>query len=483
MIVRRIPALVASVATIGGLVAVGREGTTPPEAVFADVTTPGMPAVPPPGGLTGSWFCAGVPASGEEGIGGEVVVANRSDEPLHARLTVLGEVGDDVVQELDVAAHDRAVVDVDELVTAPFVSAFVEIEGGGGVVEQRAVHPQGVSIGGCANATSDEWYLAEGSTVDGNVTQLVLTNPYEEAAIVDIDIATVDGPRQPVELQGDPVPPRSVKVVDLSTIARDEPVLAARVVATRGQLLVARAQRDVGAGRRGYNVTLASPATRDQWWFAAGEQGAAVDERYALFNPTEDDVEVKPVLLGVRMESPEDFVDVPVITVPAREVVTFSPSDVEGMPDGPHAFVFGIQGPPSIVVERTFTRTIDDVPTTSVLLGAPPGFVDPFIARTWHAALGPTERTPDALNVLNVDNTDAAVTVSVVGPDGAEAVPSLSNMRLRGAALLTIDLTDPAVVDRELIVQSSGRILVERWFRREDGAEGRLASWALPASP
>lgn len=482
MIVRRIPALALSTLAIGGLVAVARDGVAPSPAVFANIAPPWMPALPAAGGLTETWFCAGVPASGEVGVGGEVVIANRGDAALAARLTVLAGVGDDVVRDVDVAAHDRAVVDLDELATGPFASAVVEIEGAGGLVEQRAVHPRGASVSGCANSTSDEWYLAEGSTVEGNVTELVLTNPYDEAAIVDIDIATADGPRQPVELQGNPVAPRSVKVIDLSTVARDEPVLATRVVATRGRLVAARAQHDDGAGRRGYNVTLASPATRDQWWFAAGERSAAVVERYALYNPTEDDVEVNPVFLGVRMERPEDFVEVPVVTVPAHEVVTFDPSSVEGLPEGAHAIVFGTQGVQSIVVERTFTRTIDDIPTTSILLGAPPGYAEPFIARTWHIGIGPAEPTPDALTVFNVDNTDAAVTVLAVGPDGLEPVPALSEVRLRAAGLLTIDLTAPAVIDRELIVQSSSRVFVERALRREEGAEGRVASWALPGT-
>ena len=111
-----------------------------------------MPAVPVPGGLTSSWFCPGVPASGEEGTGGEVVIANAGGSALDARVTLLAGPGEAVEQAVTVPPHRRTVVDVDAALTADFVSAMVEIDGGGGLVEQTAVHPEGTSVAACANA-------------------------------------------------------------------------------------------------------------------------------------------------------------------------------------------------------------------------------------------------------------------------------------------------------------------------------------------
>ena len=77
--------------------------------------------------------------------------------------------------------------DLDQLVDSPYVGAFVEIDGGGGLVEQtRRSIPAGESVAACANASGAEWYLAEGVTADGSVEQLVLTNPHDDSAIVDI---------------------------------------------------------------------------------------------------------------------------------------------------------------------------------------------------------------------------------------------------------------------------------------------------------
>jgi hypothetical protein len=478
---KRLPILILVVAALTALVIVGREAVAPTSPVFSTVAAPWMPALPAPGGLTSSWFCPGVPASGKDGVGGVVVIATAGSDALDARVTLFADQGDDVERPVTVAPHGREVVDVADALTADYVSAMVEIDGGGGLVEQRAIHPEGVSVAACANAPASEWYLAEGFTAEGSVEQLLLTNPYDVSAIVDIGFATEEGSREPSELQGYPVPARSVKVIDLASIAaRDEPEVAIKVVATRGNLIVGRAQVYQGGGRRGFGVALASPALRDQWWFANGEKGAGITERYSLYNPTDEDVDVTVVPLGIPLS--DELVTIDPITVPAHQVETFSPDDAEAVPDGRHAMVFSTGSRQSIVVEQAFTRTIEDRPTTSVLLGATPRLADGYVATTWSTAIGPGEPAPDALVVYNVDNVTTSVTVQAVTPDGIVNVPSLSAIRLPASGLISIDLTDRAVLDRQLIVRSTSRIFVERLLPRESGAQGRTSSWAVPAA-
>ena len=84
--------------------------------------------------------------------------------------------------------------------------------------------------------------------------------------------------------------------------------------------------------------------------------------------------------------------------------------------------------------------------------------------------------------VYNVDNVDGTVTVEAVGPGGPSAVPSLTDLPIGAGQVITIDLVDPAVLDRELIGGSSNRIFVERLLPRGDGLAGTSGSWALPAS-
>lgn len=477
MILRRIPMLAVSVAALGFIGAVAGDTTAPIDAAFATIDAPWMPSIPVDGTLTSTWFCPGVPAGGEEGTGGEIVVANAGPTPMQARLTLLAGPGEAVEQSLTVPPFQRSVVNPGASVTTPYASAMVEIDGGGGLVEQRATHPAGTSVAPCANQTSEEWYLAEGFTAEDSNEQLVLTNPSDESAIVDIGFATADGSRVPLE--SEPIPPRSVKVIDLDTIAaRDEAEVAVKVLVSRGNVIVGRAQLYDGGGRLGYSMTLASPALRSQWWFANGVKGPGVTERFSIYNPTEDDVEVTPIFLGIPEGT--DAVVEPIV-VPARQVVTYASDAVPGLPDGRHAVVFATADlSQSVVVERAITRTIDDIPTTSVLPGAVPRAEDGLVASAWSLAVGPGEPTEDALVIYNITTTDATVTVQAVTADGIVPVPSLAEIPLPGGGLITVALTDPAVIDNQLVVRSTAPVFVERSLPREPAAQGRSTSWAVP---
>lgn len=483
---RALPALVVLLVGFAALIVVGREQPPTTDAFFATPAGAWMPAVSDNAALTGSWFCPGVPASDEDGVGGDVVVANRYDEQLVGRFTVLTPDGVGVSESLVVEPWSRTTIDVDAFVTAPFASVVVEIDGGRGFVEQRAQHPAGDSVSPCADYTSDEWYFADGFTVDGSIETLVLTNPYDDAAVVDLVFATESGEFTPAAFQGFTILPQSVETIPIADLgARDEPVIAVKVAAQRGRIVVGRAQHYLGGGRLGYGVTLAAPALRDQWWFADGESGDGITETFAIYNPTDDDVQVDVVFLGIPLEA--GFGDVAPIDVPARQVVVFDPSTAgadgatSAVPPGRHATVFSTLAEPSIVVERVLTRPAGDSVATSVVVGAPPR-IDGYVALRWHVGIGPSDATTGALVVYNVDNVDGTVTIEAVGPGGPTAVPSLTDIPIGAGQVITIDLVDPDVLGNELIVQATNRVFVERALPRGNGLAGTSGSWALPAA-
>ena len=279
---------------------------------------------------------------------------------------------------------------------------------------------------------STNWYLAEGFTADESTEQLVLTNPFDQNVIVDVSFATDEGSRAPSQLQGFPVPPRSVQVIDVDSIAaRDEPQVAVTVSAQRGAaLLVGRAQLYDGGGRLGYSMTLASPVLRSQWWFANGLRGPGITERYSIYNPGEDDVQVQPLYLGIASDVQ---VSADPINVPAGELVTYSSDGVTGLPDGRHGLLFDTQDAgQALVIERAITRTIDDIPTTSVLLGGLARGEDALVPTVWTLGIGPGEPTDDALLVYNTTNAEATVTVQAVTPAGLVNVPGLEALELPG---------------------------------------------------
>jgi hypothetical protein len=474
---RRLPALLLLLAAVIAVIATTRDSLGAASPRFSVTADGWMPSAPPIGGLTETWFCAGVPATGVDGVEGEVIVANRTDDQMVGSVLLVNSERESRRLELAVDAWASATVDLDDLMPGAIVGAVVEIDGGGGIVEQSSRQPAGNSTAACANATSDTWYLADGFTVDGSLDQVILTNPFEQTVVANLEFATTAGSRRPASYRGLTVPPRSVRVIDLGAPgagAQSEPVLAVSVEVTRGRLVVGRAQTFLGGDRAGAQVTLASPALRDQWWFANGTKGPGINERYSIYNPTDEAVEVDVLFLGI---------DVPLgiepLEVAAHEVVTFDPGPQAEVPDGRHAVVIATaSAEPSVIVERAVTSTVDDVSATTVTAGATPR-QDGYVANVWYAGTGPSEPTTEALVVHNADLAPGTVSIWAVGAAGTVPVPGLQDIELPGSSLIAIDLTDPLVLGRQVIVASSNRVFVERSYPTGRGGT-RVSSWAVP---
>ena len=327
----------------------------------------------------------------------------------------------------------------------------------------------------CTTQTSNTWYFADGYTVDGSVEQLIITNPTADTVTVDLTFATKSGTRQPAAFQGDSIAPHSVKVIPVADSGLvDESIIGVQVVASRGRLIVGRAEHYVGGGRLGYTMSLGAPAPSDQLWFADGEKGAGIVEQYVFFNPTDNDASVTPTVLGVATGS--DFVPPEPFNVPAGKVVTFDMKDVAGVPDGPHTMVFATLSSPLVIGERVLTRPAGSGVATTVVMGMTSEYVVP----RWYVPIGVDAAATGALVVYNVDATAAKVTVKAIGPGGEVAVPALQDLVLPASGLLPIDLSDPAVFGKPLVVESTTRVLVERRLPRGNNLEGRSGSWALP---
>lgn len=473
---RRAPGLLIVAAATAGVVTVAGDAPAVDVAEYSIAAQGWMPAAPPSGALTESWFCPGVPATGVGGVEGEIIIANRADTSIEGTIMVINDAGESRRLGLAVEPWSTATLDLDETLPSAIVGAVVEVEGGGALVEQRAFDPDGDSIAACPNATSDTWYLADGFTVDGSLDRVILANPFEQTVVVNLAFATRDGYREPGSYRGLTVAPRSIRVVDLGAPgagAQSEPVLAVDVEVTRGRLVVGRAQTFAGGQRAGTQVTVASPTTREQWWFADGLKGLGVREEFVIYNPTDDSVEVDVLFIGI---------DTPVlvdpILVPAREVVVFNSGSQSLLPEGGHATVFASTSVASIVVERVTTRTIDDVSGTGVLAGAT-ARQDGYVATTWYVPQAPAQPTTRALVIYNVDNSPGTLSVSAVGRSGPVPVAGLEDLAYGAARRIEIDLTDPLVTGRQLVIEASTRIMVERAFPTGVG-DLRDPSWAIP---
>ncbi|WP_117000747.1 DUF5719 family protein [Desertimonas flava] len=516
MILRRLPMLAVAVVGIIVMVVVARDTATTVDPVFSEVASPWMPSAPAPGGLSSTWYCPGVPAgapaepaadtptsepagddtdaaAGEsaadtvdtERIAGEVWVFNPDGDTMNGTITVLTASEDQqLVQPFSIPAYASHEFDIDELVDTPYAAAVVEIQGGGGLVEQRSTWPLrqtsiGESVAACTNSPASQWYFATGDTSEGSQDLIVLSNPHDHAAVVDIMLETSRGNR-PIE--SFTVPAKSVRTIDLREHTVDDEInVGVSIVAARGSLVAGRAQYWDTESRDGYSMVLGAPALRNLWWFAAGENAESVTAEYAIFNPNDFGIQVRPIPLG--FESPTDGSYAPPEPIPvgAGDVVAFLLSDVPNIPEGLVSMAFTSEEPSqTFVVERTLTRTIQGISTSSVTPGGT-AREDGYVANTWYMGLGPHEATTAGLIVQNTEAVAATVTVQAIRADGVVNVEGLDAVALPDEGTVAIDIPESAV-GVPLIVRSTSRVFVERVLPRESGAQGRVASWLVPAA-
>ena len=131
---------------------------------------------------------------------------------------------------------------------------------------------------------------------------------------------------------------------------------------------------------------------------------------------------------------------------------------------------------PAVIIERVITRPAGTNISTTVVMG----MTSEYAVGRWYVPIGVGSAVDQALVVYNVDGVDTTVTVKAIGPGGEVAVASLTDLALPAAGVITIDLTDPSVFGRLLVVESNQRLLVERLLPRGHDFSGRSGSWALP---
>jgi len=474
---RRFIAAVMVIATIVGVIVLqhSRPVHSVP-AAFSRLGSPTMPFVPKGDFVTSAWFCAGVPVGGAQ-LGGSAIVANPSETSLTGKITTFTDAPDvaAVAVPFEVPARGTMVFDLAQLQpNGTFVSAMVEIYGGGGFVEQRADSASGSAVSPCSNSTSSKWYFADGYTVEGSKEQLVITNPFPSAAIVNIREATSTESREPQILQSLQVKPHSVLVISQDLLAKRELVLAVTVTSSRGRVVVGRAQEYLtSVGRAGFTMTLGAPSLGEQFYFADGEVAPNVIERYSVYNASDTDAIVNVTFLG--LDPSLGYVNPEPLTVPAGKVVSLIAGDV-GVPAGRHGAVFSTETRGSILVERAITRQTGDTVATTVVMGAPPSFA----SSRWSMAVGTDLAVENILVVLNATGSPGTVTVKTLGAGGEVPVPGMEAIDLPAGGVITIGVSDPTALGHPLIVESTQRIFVERLLPRDPDLRGRSGSFALP---
>lgn len=469
--VRRTPGLVAVCALL--IAAAIAERTTEPDAaaVYSAPPVRAQPVVAPQGVLSSTWYC-GVGTANPEGLAtGSVVLANTTDEPRRATVTVFAGEGEPRVATLPVPALGRASLRYADVVTAPFAAARVEIDGGGVAADQVVDGPLGHDVAPCMSGPAEAWEIANGVTAKDATMLLGLLNPFPGDAIVDLRFATEEGPVAPGEFQGVVVPGSSLVVIDVGQhVRRREQVSASIRVRSGRRVSVARLQLFQGGGRSGVAVTPgSSPAPN--WYFPDGEVVPGVTERYELYNPSEREAIVE---LSVVAEGPE--IEPFELTIAAGRRLRFATNEQDRIPkDRPHAVAVRSLNDVPVVVEQT----VDAVPPAP-RMGVVSSSGSQRSAEGWVIPAGGTAADLDEwLVIQNLGQRDATVAITGLAGQRLE-IEGLQAIAVGRGKRIAVRITDHIKrADLPLLVRADHPVVVVRSLYRV-GRPGIALSPAIP---
>ncbi len=442
-----------------------------------------MPGVAGNSQVSSSWFCPGVPGL-EKTVTSEIIIANSSDIPITGKVTFLSSDKPAAAALLVVQPFTRSVIDATGGRKSKYVSAIIELDNGGAAVEQRIIHPAGDSVSLCANKPSDRWFFADGFTGSESLFNILLSNPFPDATVVDISFVTGDGKREPASLKGVIIEPESVFSLSMGDQgARNEIVLAVSIRASSGRFVAGKLQHFLGRGRLGYSTSLGAALTSRQWWFAGGQKNLDTDEQLVVFNPTDRDQSVSVAFLtGV---TDEIFREPLLLTIPAGRVTTLATSKLPAITDGRYGIVVSSitddfvasdqdSSDEFVVVEQVVSRKLDKKTGTTTTFGAPFGAP----SRIWTVPSG-VPVSGGSIIILNTTSLVTTIKISTVGPAGSVPIDGFEQIQLGAAAILEVKI--PATsADLPIVVEADNEIVVQREITRGHELVGVSSVLGLP---
>jgi hypothetical protein len=492
-----------------------------PETVVAGVA---MPAAAPAGSLSSTWYCAGGTATDDGFADHVLLIANPTDRPRRATITVLtGSVLPEAPEPpaegettttttapteptttttvpaaaeptvVDLPARTRIEVALRDLADAPIASAIIEVEGGEIAVDHQVTDSREGQGGGratapCSSTAARQWSFPWGVTARGAQELLVFMNPFPDDATVDVLLATDEGTREPQRLQNLVVRARSSLGVFIDADTRRDHV-SAHVLVSRGRLVVDRIETFDGTdpALEGITLGLGAPTPAAVWMFPDGMVREGITEQVVVFNTSD---EVAEVDVEVRLDDPEvNLVPEPfeLTIAPNRfSIVNLHEPDPEVSEDVParipldvgHTILVRSLNHVAVTAERVVTRS---EPLTTVGVSATLGA--PLAAPTWFLpGGGVTEQRDERVAIFNA-SADETATVDVTGfADGETIVlQGLQGLEIPAGGRRTIRVND-ALEDQEvlsLMIEADGPIVVERALYRIDG-RGSSLSMGIP---
>ncbi len=217
-----------------------------------------------------------------------MLLENPDSQAHEAGIELFGAQGLLYSTTVNLAPRSRLTMHINELVPPGDVAAGIDIEDGAPLRAQRSMYfdYHGLKDGHTtqASAASQEWYFAEGYTGAGFDTYILVFNPQNAVAHVDLRMMT---PASTLEhsLEVAPLARCTVRLNDIMPGAEIATVLTADtpVVAERAMYF----DKD---GIKGGSVVMGAGSPSEEQYFAEGFTGGEFDEWLLFANPSDNTV-------------------------------------------------------------------------------------------------------------------------------------------------------------------------------------------------
>ena len=441
------------------------------------------PALTTRAARSGAWYC---PHGGGDDRRSWVVAANPGTETADLRLTAIGD---------EASAPVRASLEPGQQRFFPLpetgLASGTEVEFFGSVVAVGMVTARpregGLAAEPCSSRTGVRWFLPEGSTLEGQTSEVVVLNPAAGEAVVDIALVREDGALEPGQLEGIVLAGGEAIGVELNRFALGERTLGAVVTASLGEVAVA----GYGATAQGLRGVIGIPGPAPTWVIPAAGGGSS---RVVVLAPR-GDAAIDAGTQGVETQKPvlEDA------TVQGGTIDGF---DVEATDKG---LVVAVQGEAPVVVARRIAPAAPvEEPSPDErrppgrdgggggggnrgtgargALGAPTPASEPVDGASTAGATHPAARwaalpplTPDGgravLLIANPGTEAARVSVELLTPDGARRPQDLMDVAVPPGTMASIDISAIAAEEpvTALVTASQGAVVAAQAGTSEAG--------------
>ena len=434
-----------------------------------DSATPavGIPVIAAGETSATTWFCAAASVTPDDNI----IIVNSGAGDRTGTVTFMPIVQNSAAAwtppvhvPVSIEARDRLTLRPADHFEGGFVSALVELDGGGVIVEHVNTFAEldATDRRPCATEAGGTAYLPAGATGDDAQVQLVVFNPFPDDAVLDVTFDTEIGGRNPSAYEALVVPGQSARLLTIDDEVPARERVSTFIEARSGRVVVDRVLTFDGGpeGRSGVSVGGALSAPRAVAYLPVGELGDGWQSSLVIMNPSSDvaaEVDITIVASADRVVEPLERRVFP----RSAAVIDLSGDALAGALTDVTTFsviVESSNGQP-IIVERVDVEVGADRSGVSSTVGAP------ISSRVWVTDVSIADPSRSSIVILN-PSFETLVEVQVFAPGVDEAVAELELGRggravielgdlVHGQTTLEVVASSPVVVERELEGESS----------------------------